>query len=186
MGPEMDASAIRWLWKTARKNYWRVSHWYDLDDLVQDGYLHYARLCNKYPDIEIRAHIMGLFKRIYLNHIHDLSKRRTRGPVEVLECDLLTRQTDSNDESPLLWESLCAVDSEQDFFDLIASAPTPVQQILNLFTTEASCKLLRAPYRWRHGTRETFNERLCRMLGYSPDQIDLAGILRGYLNTLTH
>lgn len=80
---DMDQGARAWLARTARKNYWRVSDWYDLDDLIQDGYWHWYRIINKYPYItkprmtrNARRIIMGLFQRTYTNHLHDLAKRR--------------------------------------------------------------------------------------------------------------
>ena len=41
--PFFDAGVRGWIVKTAYKHYWRVSSYYEFDDLVQDGYLCYAK-----------------------------------------------------------------------------------------------------------------------------------------------
>lgn len=182
---QMEESVVGWLYKTAWENHWRVASWYDIDDMVQDGYLHYVRLRQKYPDVKKPAHLMGMFKRFYLNHLHDLSKQRTRAPSELLECDLLAAASNRGEVgAALLWEALCGCDSDTPMWELLSSAPTTVQQVLRLFADDKMLKKLRAPYRRRKTGRETTNERLCRLTGYDPKQVDLPALLRQYAASL--
>jgi len=73
----MDHGARIWLLKTVQKNYWRVPKWYEVDDLVQDGFLHYLRVLRKYQEVRNPAHLMALFKVTFCNHLNDLSNRKT-------------------------------------------------------------------------------------------------------------
>jgi len=74
----MDRGAKLWLYKYARRNFWRVSCWYELDDLIQDGHMHYQRILDKYPRVANPAHLMRLFQITFANHLNDLSKFKTR------------------------------------------------------------------------------------------------------------
>lgn len=167
----MDRGARLWLYRTAQKNFWRVSSWYDLDDLVQDGFVQYNRIVNKYPHITARAHLMGLFQRTYINHIHDLAKRRSR-LIEYPESSLIR---DGEQGSPFDIPDLPAS-------DLLAKAPEVVHRLLAVVQTEEGRRALRALYRVRSGgTRETVNQRLARLTGL-PDSTDFEGVFRGYLS----
>lgn len=81
----LDEGLKRWIYRTAHRNYWRVSRWYDLDDLIQDGFLCYQKCAHKYrrlqrkrkPRKDDRRNFMALVKRAYENHIHDLASKRT-------------------------------------------------------------------------------------------------------------
>src|SRR5690554_2636340 len=102
-----DAGLKRWIRATAYKNYWRVSHWYDLEDLIQDGYMayctcaeHYGHLVRKRkPSAEDRRNFMALVKRTFENHIHDLATKRT--VTQELPISML--QNDDDDESHHAW-----------------------------------------------------------------------------------
>ena len=137
----LDQPGRLWLIKVARENYWRVCSHIDLDDLIQDGYLHYQRVVTKYPQVDSRPHLMRLFQRTYLNHLHNLAKRRTRErAIEVPTTD----PPQSPDELLLL---------------LIAKAPPAVRAFLRGIATEPGIRHLRAPNRlYRDRTRQTFND----------------------------
>ena len=174
----MDASARKWLLKTSRRHYWRVAAWMEFEDLVQDGYYHWARLVNRYTDVTDRPHLMQLFKRTFSNHIHDLSKKRTRTPEQTLS----TIPHEGIDDD----EALDKFGSEPElasFRTFISQGPKPVQDVIALFLHDDGCQAIRAQYRHRKdGTRETVNERLCRLCGYDPEAIDLAWLVRAYLS----
>src|ERR1700730_17047043 len=83
--PLMDRSMSGWIVYTARQNYWRVMRWYDLSDLIQDGYLAFAKCKARYghlfsnpPTHDERKWFMALVKTTYSNHIYDLAMAKTR------------------------------------------------------------------------------------------------------------
>lgn len=173
---EMDESTRKWIYKTALKNYWRVSSYHDLDDLVQDGYLHYHRIVTRYSEVKTRRHIMGLFKRAYSNHLTDLANKRTKSIDEVLHSDLSL--DDSDDDT--LWDRLLAVADDDLIF--LAEAPLQIKKIFLFLDTEQGRKRMRSLYRVRpDGTRETMNDRFCKVVGYDPSCIDLVSCVRDYL-----
>jgi len=168
---------MNWLQKTARDNYWRVCLWYDLDDLIQDGCMHWYRLVRKYPEADSRAHIMGLFKRTFHNHLHDLSKAKTRNK-ETLACDLAPLTGEDED---YVWESLALVDADDALIELLADAPEPLQKVLRILCSEAGANKMSRPYRLTASHRETLNERFCRWAGADSKKFDLVCMLHDYL-----
>jgi DNA-directed RNA polymerase specialized sigma24 family protein len=96
--PLMDRSMSGWIVNEARRNYWRVARWYDLADLVQDGYLSYAKckaryghLFNNPPTKGERKWFMALVQRTFHNHIYDLAMEKTHCP-EVTEAWLAEKE----------------------------------------------------------------------------------------------
>lgn len=175
----MDQGARGWLFRKAHKNLWRVRSFYELDDLIQDGYLCYQLVINKYPQVKDRPHIMRLFQRTYSNYIHDLANQRTREASEVLLVNLLPAFL----SEVAFWDRLLIDDLDRAALQLlIAQAPPPIKAVLRLFTDDRSLQKLRKPYRRNEKTgRETLNQRLCRLTGMNPELIDLPSELRAYL-----
>ena len=162
----MDDGAKFWMLKYAKQNLWRVPDWYEIDDLIQDGFLHYQRIAKKYRKVKTPAHIMALFKRTYTNHIHDLSGRRTKAPPTVkLALSGLTRHDDF-----------------AEVLQLIAEAPGDVKRVLTLLVLGA-------------GTYANAGERLGRnrmqyvktylQHGKSPADLWLQGVMLASFREIT-
>lgn len=163
----MDQGAELWMYKTAKKNFWRVSGLCDFDDLVQEGHYCYALIRKKYPDVSDAAHLMRLFQTTFINHIHWLSNTATKQGVRL----------GATREDALPKEELC---SDAEMFRLIAEAPAAVGALLKNVISDP--KKLKALYRTRlDGTRETMNERFCAIVGVDPKDHDLRGALYNYL-----
>lgn len=186
VGYRMDRGARMWLYQTARKNFWRVSRWYDLDDLIQDGFIHYWRVTRKYPEAE-RPQIMSLFKTTYTNHIHDLAKVRSRLD-EALVLDIPSAGNRSEDGySSTEAEAFDAFSNDggadAEAAVLIANAPPAVKAVLAVLATQAGRRKLQRPYRFLKGTpsfaRETNNQRWSRLTGL-PVGVDFEGIFLSY------
>lgn len=183
----MDAGARRWLIKTAQKNYWRVHHWVDLDDLIQEGYVAWYRTCAKYPSATDIPNRMALFKRVYLNRLHDLANKRTRSIPEVCFTDLefeRDQRIGAHETRPK--RSEIAAELGLDEVRGVSGAPQYVRDALALFADESDLARLRSRYRkvrtgGRWLRRETLNERLCRLTGYDPDQTDIVGGIKACL-----
>lgn len=182
----MDDGARGWLVKTATSNYWRVNKWYELDDLIQDGYVCYYKAIQKYPSATDVPHRMALFKVIYINFIHDLATKRTKSISEILDTDMQGAAEDP-DRSFLSTLVECPQSGLVEVGALLASAPERVRAALELFTTESGKAAMRSVYRRQRGgkhlVRETMNQRLCRMLGCDPAQVNIPQEIREYLMT---
>lgn len=165
---EMDDGAKGWLIKTARQNFWRVSSWYDLEDLIQEGFECWAYVLQRYPTAVDRPHVMRLFQLTYRSRIEDIAKKRTRDRELIAE--LPYRCSELDDEIATL-------------ATLISQAPDIVKAFLLILSSERGRRRLRSEYRVeRDGTRETFNERL-RRLTNCPKNVDLVSVLQQYFST---
>jgi hypothetical protein len=79
--PYLDAGLRGWIFNTARTNHWRLQPWYELEDLIQDGYLAYSKCWHRYkklfdvpePTKDQRRHFASLVQISYLRHLHTLS-----------------------------------------------------------------------------------------------------------------
>lgn len=85
---DLDAGAQRWLAKEARRNLWRVAHWYELEDLIEDGILCWHIVLAKYPQVQARPQLMRLLQTTYRNHIHQLANKRSVQIPEVCVAQL--------------------------------------------------------------------------------------------------
>lgn len=165
----MDKGAKAWLIKTARKNYWRVCSHYELEDLISDGYVCYYMVLQRYPKAKDPPHIMRLFQLVYMCRITNLARKRSQ------QVDYLVPDFD------LLSQSLLEPEIATTYAH-VQAAPTLIKRVLEILASEEGCKKLRSSYRIRKDrTRETVNERLCRLIGIDNCSIDLTAALRKYL-----
>lgn len=121
--------------------------------------MHWARVINKYPQAVEQRHIMALFQRTYIGHLHNLAKARTRDAqaVQGLHDNDASNATQPPDDTELLIR--------------LAKAPASVRALAKGLVVNA--RRLRAPNRiYRDGRRETLNDKLCAIAGIDPT-IDL-------------
>jgi hypothetical protein len=171
----MDEGARLWTIKTARYNFWRVQQWYELDDLIQDGFMQWYRIAQKYSHVKDRPHLMRIYQLTFWCWITDLANKRTRQPQEVLSCNLAREG-----ETEIAWDALVPYQPEiQTFWLMVEQAPSTIRKVIDLLSTEHGRRRLAAPYRVRKSGRETLNERLCRLVGVN-SSIDLVGEVRRY------
>ena len=189
----IDKPAQRWLFKTAQKNYWRIQSWYELDDLIQDGYMTWCMVADRYADSvrerckgqpeDKRDEVMGevmmaLFIRCYTNHIHDLASKRSR----ITETALSELVHDNQSHEQFLDQVFGSDASTSDEAELINLAPDGVRQVLQTYNDHPDSPKINAQFRVRRdGTRETFNERLCKLAGRDPKSVDLVKAVHSYL-----
>ena len=150
----MDKTAEKWLTSYAYKNLWRVTGLsYDLDDLIQDGQMCAAKIKQRYPKVTEPRHFMALLQITFCNHVTNLAKARSRyrNMRDILAVDAALPDAEVCSDAALL--TLCA------------EAPEQIGRAIRGLV-QADGKQLRARYRVRsNGTRETVNERLCRLAG---------------------
>jgi hypothetical protein len=165
----MDQGVVGWIYKAARENLWRVSGHIDFDDLVQDGFLFWTRILNRYPNVTHRPHQMALFKTAFNNHIHDLSKKKSRLEL-VNESDMdvpLDFMLEGDDPG-----------QDPDLSFIVAQLPPALMRVLARMLEGSDA----APYRLRlDHSRETTNERLCRFAGLDPSKRDVQSAVLQYL-----
>jgi hypothetical protein len=200
---EVDDGVKGWIYKTARKHWWRCQDEYELDDLISDGLWLWYRTARQYvrkqgrdaPEdpaprarsahfadrvVIDRPHLMALFKRVYTQHLKCIlpvkrGAKRDRATGQITNPKLLP--FDSDFMSDHLLE-----DGSGDLCVLITQAPEPVKKVLELFSTESGREQLRAAYPRRDDkTKETLNERLCRLCGIDPST-NVVSMLRQHFN----
>lgn len=167
---QMDSGAEGWMHRTVQKNYWKLKHTYlDLEDLTQDGYLHWYIVADRYHQITDRGHIMRLFQSTFSNHIFWLSstdKDKSYNVAKVTLSELVaSKDKDYSDawilDNLLSAQGVCPLDLNQ----FIVESPEPVRSVLKLLTSEHGVGILRTPLRrYTNGRRQTLNQRLCRIL----------------------
>lgn len=171
----MDAIARGWLHKTAAKHYWRVCKWYDLADLVQDGYLTYYRIRERYDTATDAKHVMSLFRVSYLNHITSLARLRRRRIDEINITDMF--EDGANFSEEFLFQAVCQSSDVPSQISVGDLSPEVVK-VIKTFDDPTALKKMRAPFRKGFdGKRETTNQRLCRMIGIDPKRVNLRRML---------
>ncbi|HKX35866.1 MAG TPA: hypothetical protein VJM79_04265 [Rhizorhapis sp.] len=179
--PYFDKGLRGWIVKTARKHYWRVAAYHDLEDLIQEGMMAYAICRQRYqPKIKDsdqtpakkRRHFMALVQVVFMQRITDMANSRTRGE------DVSISQIAAEGKELVALEYLAgAVDGDQELYAALATAPAEIRAFLNMFDDPQAVADLEKPLRLRKdGTRETTNERIGTILGVAP--IDFETTLR--------
>lgn len=131
----LDEGLRRWIYRTARQNHWRVASWYELDDLIQDGFMCYQKCAVKYarllrkrkPQKSDRRNFMALVKVSYERHIHDLANKR-RKQKEVAISSLLPK--DKEYSLDVVFERLGGTTEQTDFLLRLNELPPKVRNVL--------------------------------------------------------
>jgi hypothetical protein len=187
----MDQKTKSWLLGTCSKHYWRVAAYYDLDDLIQEGMLVYHRTEVRYNEEgrhaeqkrnKSHSYMVSTFKRSFINHIHDLANKRSRQPLELQIIDQPVPDDDVGRRNWLDYHGPSTPET-QTFCAMVSMAPLRIREVLALFNSDDNRKRLRAQYRIRpDGSRESLNERLCRLAGFDPECVDLVRQLQLYFS----
>lgn len=202
--PYLDEGMRGYIHRTAAREFWKVAGWYELEDLVQDGYMCYykcrhrpqyvAQLSSEdNPSSEDRRWMMSLVKVTFDRHITTLASKRmgVRDAVyDRIEVSVsgLSRPDDEETADP--WDTLAPGQfGNASLVDLILSLPSEMQQLLVILAGDGgkalgfnrSTRLRRTTAngsprmtRRRRRTRETTNEYYCRLVGLDPREHDLA------------
>lgn len=169
MNQFMDEGAKKWLFKHAKKQYWRVAAWIDFDDLIQDGYVEYAEVLKRYPQAVTPQHKMRLFQLCFRSKIEDLVRANTK-QVDDARSDIV----EVFDGEAIL------IPDFSNLHALLIKAPQLIKDALALLADEHAREELCKPFaRYENGRRETLNDRFNRLLG-KEDNEDIVGQLRGY------
>lgn len=175
-----DRGLRGWIVRTAKKHYWRLAAWHDLDDLIQEGLLAYVICRQRYRyKVQNRRHFMALVQVVFINRITDLANERTAGE------DIAISQIAAQGKELHALEYLAGgADGDAELQAVLAMAPAEVAAYLRLFDTPEGIVRLEMPLRRRaDGTRETTGEHLAWLLGKPVD--DIEALIRNLLGVTT-
>lgn len=161
----LDRGMKLWLITHAKKNYWKVSGHMDLDDLIQEGFICYAKCNQKYPMGLEPRHFMALVKTTFENHIRTLSAARHKR-VDWPMDQLIDRDVD--------WkvpEIEIAEPEEQTFAVTLSQLPAELRKLITILMTDAkNIPMIRTITESGRSIPETRNSYLCRLAGISSDR----------------
>lgn len=139
---------------------------------MQDAYLYFLIICNKYPYVVHAPHFMRLFQTSFSRYVTDLSNGRTKRSVEVADV-APDGESSLFDLLPHTREDVLA---QVEARLLIEDAPPVVQDFLH--------SIMEGKPRYkkkRSGVRETTRSYMARLAGVDPDEINMPDIVRRWL-----
>jgi hypothetical protein len=177
---ELPKSIVGWITNHAKKNYWRMADWIELDDLIRDGIMIAYKCRQRYVSDEITvesAHFMSLVKTSYYNHIGELL--RYSRAIETCYIGDMMRANESYADA--LDRVGGTTDSDADFLLLISEMPEYLRKAVLLYFDDDAVKKLRRERVMKRGRKaESFPEKLVRLCGFPKDK-DFETELRAYL-----
>lgn len=161
-------------------NAWRVPAEHGPDDLYQDAWVVFLRVADHYPGVKKPEHFMSLYQRAFINHITNLANKRTRRASweqMLIDPSAIEEQTNALLIAPNHFE-------QRQVRRQIKGAPRAIKTLvkalhidpLTLERASAAPRVKRC-----RGRRETSNEYFCRLVGFDPELIDFAGIIRTWV-----
>lgn len=171
----MDQAVMKWLVKTARRNFWRVQRWYEFDDLVQDGLMCWCRVIAKYGADRDPPHLTALFKTTFSNHITDLARKRTSMPDP--------NPANIDDDAVRFLVDFRHADVELLLTNSVGKQGPAADILMALSTDEGAARYRSFQGRRENNTRMTTNEKFCRLVGVDPDGFDAISALREFLTS---
>jgi hypothetical protein len=164
-----EGSPKAWARKAAKSNEWRVLPALDCEDLFQEAWILWYKVCNAYPDAT-PPNRMSLFTVSVLRRFHSLASSRTRKLPR--GCALVGGDVDQVMDAQ--FDGFEAIDAD-DFFD---SCSQYIRRLLAAFSGERRPGFLR-----RGQIRETTPEYLRRLSG-APQDLDMLGVLTDWRESL--
>ena len=174
--PEFGDTVFAYAKKYLLKHAWRTSPMYEIDDLLQEAFLLFAKLVDRYK-FENPEHFMAMWKRVLHNMVVNIALERTRKPCKSLSPGFIRFGTERQEK----WGYLCAseflpsIDPEDkksneafsavDLKMQIADAPEKVRKLINRSMEKESYRR-----RKKSGERGTTGAFLCRRAGIGYDK----------------
>lgn len=155
----------KWAKSYIWQNLWRCDAVHGTEDLLQDSFLIFLKLAERYPRVVDPPHFMSLFKRSITNMIHDHARRMVK---KKRVFDL------SYDEE--LAHSIIGEPTNGGYLSaLLAEAPEELKLALAIMDEKPEVVRANGPY------RENLNMRLRRALD-NGTEFDFVGSLRTLLS----
>jgi hypothetical protein len=164
-----------WAYRYAVRNLWRVFPDYDLDDLISESMLAFAKCLKAYPDAN-EVHYAALFRTTFTRQVTNMANER-RAKFTIAQTDLTPEDGESIEPQT---DNGYAV-SEAELTMLTKEAPPHIQNLVQGLATRVEETGLR-PRRMKKGSRlETINEFLCRVAGVDSTLCQMADELLDWL-----
>lgn len=168
--PEWEGKIEGYSKNQISKNLWKfVMLGYEYDDLLHEAVLVFCYCRDKYI-VETPQHFMSLFKTALHNRFYDFAQSSS-----VEKSHQIVQELDFN----LLGGS---VKEESTFRVLLKSAPQEVKQVLSLVLNAPTEVLEGIGFRNKGSRGFTANRKLCGLLGYNPDEVNLVQITKSYFS----
>lgn len=178
--PNFEGPIEGWVVNGMKANYFRVENTHTREEYLQEAYLVFLRVKNKYEGSVTEAkHFMSLFQRAWINELNDLATKATHARM-LVAMPLL--RSDDGDEAE--WEPMGETDNEGFLAVVVKQAPREVAAVLNLFANAPQELLELALQSWRGKDRRYSHggsERICRLLGLDP-KLDVMQRVEDYLS----
>jgi DNA-directed RNA polymerase specialized sigma24 family protein len=189
--PDWEGAVLGYAVNYLSRHAWRVTPQMDLDDLLQEAYILFAELIERY-DYENPRHFMGMWRRCLHNWFVNLAQARTRHREVALRSDVMLSSTCNNgyflhdfesaDDGCLSadegWAKMASVSQRTarhtasalrrfcmptaaDWEMQKREAPAPLRRLIRV----AENRTRKFQRHKRGGVRETTNEYLCRIAG---------------------
>ncbi len=165
---------IGWIYNHARKNYWRMASYYELDDLIQDGLMCAYKCLDRYGTDLDPPHFMKLVQRSFHNYIGELlrSSRIVNDNTNI--SDLNSKYS----ETTILDKISTPEEGEQELNILISELPETLRKVVELYINNPEkVRKLRSRL---NGRDETLSDRLFKLTGFDRRR-DFETELRSYL-----
>lgn len=167
--PYLDDGMQGFIANFARKNYWKVSSWYDLDDLVQDGFMCFAKCRARYVEMDnpeptrddIRI-MMARVRTTFERHIIKLAHNKTGGTIAAgVECSFASMGGPDKDFGDEVARIEPAPPGPESVAALLAGAPWEVAELFTILAGDAARAA--AFVRDVSGRRETRGQHVSRL-----------------------
>lgn len=172
-----------WLRGYVARQWWRVEHLMQEEDMVQEARLQFLRMQqrNRRNGVvyESRTHFVNAFRVAFVRHVHTLSNRDSRyADSFTLTCDLDPTTDDASG-------FLTAVGGDDDRMmllevDLLLAPNEEVYRVLQLLFNPAP-RVRGVVSRALSVGGSAGNSAVCALLGYDPRQRDVLGEVRQFL-----
>jgi hypothetical protein len=182
----LDEGMRGWIVNAARREFWRVQELCDLADLVQDGYLCFAKCARAYPELSLvttpskdqRRQFQALVKTAFANHVSTLAVKHKGVSVRAVS----QISVDPASATDAVWDKIAPPQQEEaTLLTLLASAPAEIAQLAQLLAADGLDVLrFKRTRTRRRALRETTNEYFCRLLGLDPAHHDLRAKVKAY------
>lgn len=167
--PVFGGTLVKWMRTVAEAQAWRTRPYLDTDDLMQEGYLLFHKLVERYPRVDSPQHFGALMRTSF--HRMIVSAARSRMRRREYNAGVGISHSDDMGEA-----------ETNDLLALMAADDEAMTDVITLMEIEDAPKWIRrlagsvthcrrngyALYRRTRGQRETTTERLCRVLNAKP------------------
>lgn len=163
--PEWEPKVRGWALKYIRENKWRFEHLHDVDDLMQDAYLVFLKVCDSYPRVVDPPHFMSLYKRSLSNFLTDRSREYAR-KQNIIDESVYIPATE--ELPPAADKSLIPFYDSGPLEALLRNGPEELRLLIDFIKDDANLVKLRQPQREARGQpRMNIDQRLSSLLGVS-------------------